>query len=243
VSVIFGIGKGKRLEMPEQIPRWLNHFSFFSFTQPYYTLSSADQKQNLAAWLSDLHQTSPCVELYQVYPAQPDVDILVWCSMEAGEVEVPGRFFTQFAAATNPYRHLILPKNILWGFTQPSQYTKTRSTQEIDPLDSPRAPFLIIYPFVKTVSWYLMGREARQGMMNEHIRIGKQYPEIKQLLLYSFGLQDQEFIVAYETADLIQFSNLVYELRSSEARRYTERDTPIFTAIYHTAEETLNLWA
>jgi chlorite dismutase len=88
-----------------------------------------------------------------------------------------------------------------------------------------------------------MGREARQGMMNEHIRIGKQYPEITQLLLYSFGLQDQEFIVVYETDDLSQFSDLVYDLRSSEARRYTERDTPVFTAIYHPAEETLGLWA
>lgn len=163
--------------------------------------------------------------------------------MEAVETDVAGRFFTQFAAATNPYRHLIHPKSILWGYTRPSQYTKTRSNQEIDPFTSPRAPYLIIYPFVKTVSWYLTSREVRQGLMNEHIRIGKQYPEIKQLLLYSFGLQDQEFIVVYETADLSQFSNLVYELRSSEARAYTERDTPLFTAIYHPPEETLNLWA
>jgi chlorite dismutase len=99
-----------------------------------------------------------------------------------------------------------------------------------------------MYPFVKTVEWYLMSREARQGMMNEHIRIGKQYPEILQLLLYSFGLQDQEFIVVYETDDLEQFSDLVYELRDSEARRFTERDTPLFTGIYHAAEETLSLW-
>jgi chlorite dismutase len=229
--------------MPEQTPRWLNHFSFFSFTQSYYGLSAAERKQDLAAWLKGLYQASPGVELYQVYPAQVDADILVWNAMEVGEVDETGRFFSQFAAVTNPYRHLIQPKNILWGYTQPSQYTKTRSNQEIDPFNSPRAPYLIIYPFVKTISWYLMSREARQGLMNEHIRIGKQYPEIKQLLLYSFGLQDQEFVVVYEMADLVQFSNLVYELRSSEARRYTERDTPLFTAIYHPAEETLNLWA
>jgi chlorite dismutase len=99
-----------------------------------------------------------------------------------------------------------------------------------------------MYPFVKTVEWYLMSREARQGMMNEHIRIGKQYPEITQLLLYSIGIQDQEFIVVYETDDLTQFSDLVYELRDSEARRFTERDTPLYTAIYHPAEETLALW-
>jgi chlorite dismutase len=101
---------------------------------------------------------------------------------------------------------------------------------------------LIIYPFSKTTDWYLMSREARQGMMNEHIRIGKQHEDISQLLLYSFGLQNQEFVVVYETDDLTRFSDLVNELRDTEARRYTLRDTPLHTAIYHPAEETLALW-
>jgi len=87
-----------------------------------------------------------------------------------------------------------------------------------------------------------MGREARQGIMNEHIRIGKQYEDITQLLLYSFGVQDQEFIVVYETDDLPRFSDLVNELRSTDGRRYTLRDTPLHTALYHPAEETLALW-
>ncbi|MGH2582257.1 MAG: chlorite dismutase family protein, partial [Anaerolineales bacterium] len=94
----------------------------------------------------------------------------------------------------------------------------------------------------KTSAWYLMSREARQGMMNEHIRIGKEFPEIKQLLLYSFGLQNQEFVVVYETDDLTMFSDLVYVLRDTEARRYTERDTPLFTAVYHKPKEALALW-
>jgi chlorite dismutase len=119
---------------------------------------------------------------------------------------------------------------------------KARSKQEIDPFAETRKPYLVIYPFVKTVEWYLMSREARQGMMNEHIRIGKQYEDISQLLLYSFGVQDQEFVVVYETDDLPRFSDLVNELRDTEARRYTLRDTPLHTAIYHPAEETLALW-
>jgi chlorite dismutase len=148
----------------------------------------------------------------------------------------------RFACATNPFRKLVEPVEALWGFTKPSQYTKTRSLQEIDPFADTRKPYLVMYPFVKTNEWYLMSREARQGMMNEHIRIGKQYPEITQLLLYSFGIQDQEFIVVYETDDLAQFSDLVYELRDSEARRYTKRDTPLYTGIYHLPQETLALW-
>ena len=69
-------------------------------------------------------------------------------------------------------------------------------------------------------------------MMNEHIRIGKQFREITQLLLYSFGLQDQEFVVVYETDDLTLFSRLVYDLRDTEARRYTRSDTPLHTGVW-----------
>jgi chlorite dismutase len=228
--------------MPEQIPRWLNHFSLFSFTEKFIDLQPTRREQFHQEWLDCLRQASPQVEVYQVYPAQPGADVLVWSALEADKPESTGQFFSQFATATNPFRHLVEPRAILWGYTQPSQYTKTRSTQEIDPFSKSRKPYLVIYPFVKTTDWYLMSREARQGMMNEHIRIGKQYPAIDQLLLYSFGLQDQEFIVVYETDDLIHFSDLVYELRSSEARRYTERDTPLYTAIYHPPEETLRLW-
>jgi chlorite dismutase len=182
------------------------------------------------------------VDVYQVYPVQTEADVLVWSALEAEVPSAAADFFERFARATNPHRPLVEAVQTLWGFTKPSQYTKARSTQEIDPFEAERKPYLIIYPFVKTAEWYVMSREARQGMMNEHIKIGKQYPEITQLLLYSFGLQDQEFIVVYETDDLGQFSDLVYDLRDTEARRFTQRDTPLFTAVYHSAEETLALW-
>jgi chlorite dismutase len=228
--------------MPEQTPRTLSHFGFFSFQPAFFQCSSAEREQFHRSWLDGLRQSAQQVDLYQVYPAGTSADLLVWSSIEAEDPAAPAAFFERLACATNPYRSLLAPAGALWGFTKPSQYTRTRSAQEIDPFAGERKPYLVIYPFVKTKEWYLMSREARQGMMNEHIRVGKQYPEITQLLLYSIGLQDQEFVVVYETADLGHFSDLVYELRDSEARRYTERDTPLYTAIYHPAEETLALW-
>jgi chlorite dismutase len=168
--------------------------------------------------------------------------LIVWCAVRAEEKKDPAAFFERYAGANNPYRHLIDFKDSLWGFTRPSQYSKARSKQEIDPFAETRKTYLIIYPFSKTTEWYLMSREARQGMMNEHIRIGKQHEDISQLLLYSFGLQNQEFVVVYETDDLARFSDLVNELRDTEARRFTLRDTPLHTGIYHPAQETLNLW-
>jgi len=123
--------------------------------------------------------------------------------------------------------------DVLWGFTKPSIYSKaTKSTQEIDPFNNNRKKFLTVYPFVKTPEWYLLKQDTRQGMMNEHIRIGKQYPEILQLLLYCFGLSNNEFVVVYEMDSIVLFEKLVYDLRQSEARKYTLRDTPIYTGIY-----------
>lgn len=220
----------------------LNHFALFRFKDAHADLPDKERREFHQKWISELRQSAQNTDIYQVYPAQSSADILIWSALEADKPATVAGFLEKFACATNPYRQLVEPVEMLWGLTKPSQYTKTRSNQEIDPFASQRKTYLVMYPFVKTVEWYLMSRDARQGMMNEHIRIGKQYPEITQLLLYSFGLQDQEFIVVYEMDDLAQFSDLVYELRDSEARRFTERDTPLFTGIYHPAERTLALW-
>jgi len=226
--------------MAEQTPRTLNHYALVAFKDAYWVLDSDTRTAFHTDWLASLKKNAQKVDLFQ--SAESGVEILIWSAVQAEKPQATADFFEHFARACSPYRHLLEIKHSLWGYTRPSQYTKARSAQEIDPFAETRKKYLVIYPFVKTVEWYLMSREARQGMMNEHIRIGKQYGEIKQLLLYSFGVQDQEFVVVYEMDDLQQFSDLVNELRSSEARRYTLRDTPLHTAIYHPAEETLALW-
>ena len=129
----------------------------------------------------------------------------------------------------------------LWGITRPSIYTKRRTAQEQAIDEATRLRYLIVYPFVKTVDWYLMSRDARQGMMNEHMRVGHDYADVRQMLLYTTGLDDQEFIVAYETDRLERHQDLVMALRATEGRRYTLRDTPIFTAISRPLEEALAL--
>ncbi len=228
--------------MPELTPRLLSHFSFIHIKDAYFQLSPSARQGFRQDFLGKLRDSAPAVQIYQVYPAQAGLDFLVWSSLPVEQPADAAQFFERSACATLPFRQLLEPVHIFWGFTRPSQYTKSRSSQEIDPLAPERKPYLILYPFVKTADWYLLGQESRQGIMNGHIKIGKQYPEITQLLLYSFGLQDQEFIVVYETDDLSHFSDLVYALRDTDARRYTERDTPLFTALYHPAQETLALW-
>ncbi|MDG6964924.1 MAG: chlorite dismutase family protein, partial [Nitrososphaerota archaeon] len=91
------------------------------------------------------------------------------------------------------------------------------------------AKYAFVYPLVKKREWYSLPFAERQRIMAEHFRVGHKYPSIKINTGYSFGLDDQEFVLAFEGDDPGEFLDLVEELRTSEASRYTERETPIFT--------------
>ena len=218
----------------------LNHFAMVAFNQDYWKLAPAERSDLLHDWQAGLKKAAAKVDLFQA--TDSGLDAVLWSAVEVQDANTAASFFDCFGRAMNPYRAWIETRSTLWGFTHPSQYSKARSRQEVDPFDPQHKSYLVIYPFAKNADWYLTSRDARQGIMNEHIRIGKQYEEISQLLLYSFGLQNQEFVVVYEVDDLPRFSDLVNELRDTEGRRYTLRDTPLHTAIYHRAEETLALW-
>jgi chlorite dismutase len=103
------------------------------------------------------------------------------------------------------------------------------------------AKYLFVYPFVKTRSWYRLARAERQRMMDEHIALGHKYPSVKLNTTYSYGLDDQEFVLAFETDQPSDFLDLVMALRETDASSYTERDTPIFTCIAATPGEMLDL--
>ena len=100
--------------------------------------------------------------------------------------------------------------------------------------------YLFIYPFVKTHEWYQLTREERQLLMNEHFVIGHKYPDVKISTAYSFGLDDQEFVLGFESDDPGNFLDLVEELRGSKVRPYTLRDTPIFTCVNKTLRACLD---
>lgn len=127
------------------------------------------------------------------------------------------------------------------GIIRPSQYVKRPTVQEQSMFAGERSRYLIVYPFTKSTDWYLLSQEERQKVMNEHMKIGHRYQQVRQLLAYSFGVDDMDFLVAYETDDLPAFGQLVYDLRGTESRRSTIRDTPILTGIHRPVEEITRL--
>src|SRR5205807_1042382 len=129
------------------------------------------------------------------------------------------------AYLTSPYSYRAMTRRSIYEFPEdPGQPSRL----QIRPSD---ARYLFVYPFTKTRAWYALPKAERQTMMDEHVRIGRKYPSIRLNTTYSYGLDDQEFIVAFEGDDPAEFLDLVMELRESEASSYTLRDTPTFTCV------------
>jgi chlorite dismutase len=215
----------------------LNLYAAYAYTPAYWNASVDERRQVRQSIASSVPTLGEATHIYSVFPARKDIDLLLWTAQTIVEQGLSADILKSYAVTLAESRRYIQPIETLWGFTRPSMYSRGKSEQDIDPLHGPRTRFLIIYPFSKTKEWYLMSFDARQGMMNEHIKLGKQFYDVKQLLLYSFGLQDQEFVVSYEVEELPRFSELVQSLRSTEGRRYTLLDNPIITCTYETAEE------
>jgi chlorite dismutase len=128
-----------------------------------------------------------------------------------------------------------IPHSFL-AMTKESEYSN-ESRLEVRPA---HAKYLFVYPFVKTRAWYGLSPQERYRVMQEHIRVGREYPDIDLNTSYSFGLDDQEFVVAFEADDPSRFLDLVHRLRTSEASAYTLRDTPTFTCMAASVERALN---
>ena len=127
---------------------------------------------------------------------------------------------------------LKMPYNY-FGIVRPSSYSgRTGKPDQVIQNYEERSPYLILYPFTKTTEWYLLDFENRKSIMGQHVKTGIAHPEIRQCLLYSYGLDDHEFLVSYETEKLEAFQDLIMEMRKTIGRQYTLSDTPIFTCTY-----------
>src|SRR5207245_9246414 len=89
-------------------------------------------------------------------------------------------------------------------------------------------PYLVVYPMTKKRSWYALPHEERARIMAAHFAVGHRYPAIRIHTGYSFGIDDHEFVVAFECDDVREFLALVADLRETESSSYTDRETPIF---------------
>ncbi|MCW2925797.1 MAG: cld2 [Thermoleophilia bacterium] len=171
----------------------------------------------------------PDIDL-MTWRATPDLDLLQQCQTDIASTELGTYLET-------PYAYLATTKG--------SQYTKAAEQAgfrkprpvSVTPTDK---RYFIVYPFVKQRRWYALPAEERGRMMRDHAMIGRRYPGVTLNTAFSFGIDDQEFMTAFETDSVHDFLDLMMEMRASEASAYTERDTPIFTTIKLSARDALD---
>jgi chlorite dismutase len=178
-------------------------------------------KEAFAEVVEDWAARMDALRPYSVTGVRADCDFFLWKITERfedlGELGADLNATPLAAWLETPYSYL--------ATTKASQYTQARRARRVIPRG---APYLVVYPFVKVRSWYTLRPEERQRAMDEHIQIGARFPTITNHTTYSFGIDDQEFMTAFECEEPADFMHLMLTLRESEASRYTERDTPIF---------------
>ncbi|MBN1562282.1 MAG: chlorite dismutase family protein, partial [Anaerolineae bacterium] len=180
---------------------------------------------------------------YSLVGMRSDVDFLLWTVAEAvepfGALETSIRNTTlgPFIEVTRSF--LSGTKRSLYDISLPEDVENMDAEERIriEPSDQ---KYLFVYPFIKTRAWYDLSPERRQDMITEHIRIGRKYPDIRLNTTYSYGIDDQEFVVAFEGDDPHDFVDLVNDLRFTEASMYTLRDTPMHIAIAMSLPEVMD---
>lgn len=220
--------------------RQLVRFLFLKLQPAWRQLEPAAQLEQKEEFVRTVRQFQGKLLLrpYSLMGTRGDCDLMLWQvaedleTLQAVETAIFSTRLGQYLET--PYSYLGMTKRSIYEFPQ-LQDGSDRTI--ISPSD---CRYLFVYPFVKKREWYSLPFEERQRAMNEHVLIGRKYPSIRINTTYSFGLDDQEFVVAFEGDDPAEFLDLVMELRESRASAYTERDVPVFTCLQMSLAEALD---
>ena len=218
--------------MPER------HFVKFTFLKldPAWrrrgAFERADDKREFAAALTDFAEDH-FLRTYSLVGTRGDADLLVRTaspSLEAiHELHVLLNQSGLMRWSHTPYSYLAM--------TKPSTYSEEETP--LGPRPGSERRYLIVYPMWKKREWYALAPEERMRIMRGHIEVGRRYGGIEINTAYSFGLDDQEFVVSFNADDPGEFLDLVQELRGTESSAYTLSETPIFTCISASVERAL----
>lgn len=227
-------------EQKAKLPRQFVNFTFYH-ARPEWRLLSAEQKQRCReefVTTVDEFRSRLLIHSYSTVGLRTNVDFMIW---RIGYELEPIQEMTARINQSEMGKY-VEPTQSFLSMTKRSMYIDKDNPEHVEDrlhIIPGKSQYLFVYPFVKTREWYSRPPEVRQEMMDEHIRIGTKYRSVKLHTTYSFGLDDQEFVVAFETDYPADFLDLVQELRETKASSYTLRDTPMFTCRQRTLTECL----
>ncbi|MDE1045523.1 MAG: chlorite dismutase family protein [Nitrospinaceae bacterium] len=217
-------------------------FTFYKLDPAFRRLPQEERDKGMKEFIDILEEYDNSTDMillcYSMVGIRGDVDIMTWriCySMEEFQIMTTRLLQTGLGKYLNvPFTYLSMTKRSMY-----MDFINPEHEEDRTHIIPGKAKYLFIYPFVKTREWYLLTQFTRQGIMDEHIYIGNKYPSVKLNTTYSFGIDDYEFVVAFESDSPDDFLDLVQELRETEGSRYVKEDTPIFTCIAMSIEDTI----
>lgn len=221
----------KKPEAPKAVARQYVNFIFYNIDRAL-RFESRDVKARAKAEfveIVDRYRKQFQIHTYSTLGVKAGTDFMLWRigyelePMEAMTSEIGKSFLGRYLGV--PASYLAMTKHSTYVDEHVHEGQEGRRLRIV----AGKSKYLFVYPFVKTRPWYMLPMAERQRMMNSHIAIGHKYPSVKINTTYSFGLDDQEFVVAFETESPADFLDLVQELRETEASSYTLRDTPMYT--------------
>lgn len=231
------------LPQTEASERQFLKYTFFKVDPQWRRLSNEEKsssKREFATLVNDFAKHST-LKSYSLVGIRGDADFMLWTT--AAQLE-EFQDLTSHLLSSTLGKYLEIPYSYL-AMTRKSEYLGGHHHEGQEGASLTKTPqnskYLFIYPFIKKREWYFLPHEERTKMMGQHFKIGHKYPSVQIHTGYSFGLDDQEFVLAFETDQPSDFLELVMELRSSEASRYTAVETPIFTCINTAIDDILRL--
>ena len=233
--------RDERIEQPKSnLPRQFVNFTFYRVRPEWRLLDEAERTRGKQEFVEavEAFRRELLIHTYSITGLRSNADFMIW---RIGYSLDPIQEMTARANRTALGRHLVATQSFL-SMTKRSMYIDKDNPEHVEDrlhIVPGKSKYLFVYPFVKTREWYSKPSDARQEMMDEHIRIGSKYRSVKLHTTYSFGLDDQEFVVAFETDEPSDFLDLVQELRETKASSFTLRDTPMFTCRQRTLPECL----
>lgn len=223
------------------IQRQFVNFSFHKLDPAFRRLPKEQREAARAEFLA-AHAGKPQGMISLIYSTvglRGETDFLLW------RIALTPDDFQSHTAALNrtmlgaylstPYSFLSMTKRSMYVDKVDPFHTHDSRTHIVPG----RRKYLFVYPFVKSREWYLLPMDKRQAVMDEHIKVGNEFPSVKLNTTYSFGLDDQDFVVAFESDAPQDFLDLVMKLRETESSKYTVRDTPIITCVQMPMEQVL----
>jgi chlorite dismutase len=226
------------------LPRQFVNFSCYKIDPAFRRLPFAEREEAKRAFLAaaDRFKDKVMTLSFTSFGFRPDVDLVLWrISYELESLE-------EMSSA--------MMKTPLGGYlsTPHSFLAQTKRSIYVDKINPEhegqrtrvvpgKYKYIFIYPFVKSREWYLLPLEERQKMMDAHIEVGNRFPSVKLNTTYSFGLDDQDFVVAFESDNPGDFLDLVMALRETQGSKFTVRDTPIITGVRRPFDQALDLIA